>query len=293
MLSHATARDWLIPYADGMLAADERRRIDGHIAGCVACAAELREVRELNLLLVTLPPAPPVAVAPFWLKLQAVLPQRRTLRIPTFAGYRRLGVAFAAAAVAVVAAAGSAFAAPSALPDNRLYPIKQLEENVRLALTPANQRLTVQLQFAGERLREAEAMAASHKPRLAESSLRAFTIIVNDAAVSLKTPANPVATKDALHDLHLKLDAVERINANRNDDVAGVKQLVAAAGDELDRIEQLESATTQPAVVVGEQATPEPTPQVTSKPAVRPTPTDDGDRRDHQTDTNATSDKHR
>ena len=27
MLSHATARDWLIPYADGMLAADERRRI--------------------------------------------------------------------------------------------------------------------------------------------------------------------------------------------------------------------------------------------------------------------------
>src|SRR6202171_1271934 len=105
MLSHATARDWLIPYADGMLAADERRRIDGPIAGCVACAAELREVRELNLLLVTLPPAPPVAVAPFWLKLQAVLPQRRTLRIPTFAGYRRLGVAFAAAAGAVGAAA--------------------------------------------------------------------------------------------------------------------------------------------------------------------------------------------
>src|SRR6202171_288436 len=163
MLSHATARDWLIPYADGMLAADEGRRIEGHLAGCAACAAELREVRELNLLLGTLPPAPPVAVPPFWLKLQAVLPQRRTLRIPTFAGYRRLGVAFAAAAVAVVAAAGSAFAAPSALPGHRLYPLKQLEENVRLALTPANERLTVQLQVAGERLREAEAMAAGHK----------------------------------------------------------------------------------------------------------------------------------
>ena len=81
MLSHATARDWLIPYADGMLAADERRRIDGHITGCAACAAELREVRELNLLLVTLPPAPPVAVATFWLKLQAVLPQLRN--VPT------------------------------------------------------------------------------------------------------------------------------------------------------------------------------------------------------------------
>src|SRR5207248_11403953 len=89
MLSHATARDWLIPYADGMLAADERRRIDGHITGCRACAAELREVRELNLLLVTLPPAPASSVAPFWLRLQAVLPQRRPLRIPTLSGFRR------------------------------------------------------------------------------------------------------------------------------------------------------------------------------------------------------------
>src|SRR5256885_8002009 len=95
MLSHATARDWLTPYADGMLAADERRRIDGHITGCAACAAELREVRELNLLLVTLPPAPPTSVAPFWLKLQAVLPQRRTLRIRSLFEYRRLGLALA------------------------------------------------------------------------------------------------------------------------------------------------------------------------------------------------------
>src|SRR5438309_6407550 len=132
MLSHATARDWLIPYADGMLAADERRRIDGHIGGCAACGAELREVRELNLLLVTLPPAPPVAFAPFWLNLQAVLPQRRVLRMPSFSNYRRLGVALAAATVAVLAVAGSAFAALSALRDNPLYPVKQIGESLRL-----------------------------------------------------------------------------------------------------------------------------------------------------------------
>jgi hypothetical protein len=282
MLSHATTRDWLIPYADGMLAADERRRIDGHITGCAACAAELREVRELNLLLVTLPPAPPLAVAPFWLKLQAQLPQRRTLRIPTFAAYRRLGVAFAAAAVALVAVAGSAFAAPSALPDSPLYPVKQIEERVRLALAPANERLTVQLQLANERLREAQAMAANHKPRLAENSLRSFSVIVDDAAVSLKNPANPQATKDALHALHLKLDEVERINAIRDDDVASIKQLVAAAGDELDRIEQVATLTTAPALVIGEQATPDPTPKVTPKPTPRPTPTDEGDHRDQQ-----------
>ena len=281
MLSHATARDWLIPYADGMLAADERRRIDGHLSGCRACAAELREVRELNLLLVTLPPAPATPVAPFWLKLQAVLPQRRTLRIPNFVGYRRAGLAFAVASVAVLATAATAFAAPSALPDNPLYPVKLIEEDVQLALTPVNDRLTVQLQLAGERLREAQAMAANHKPRLAESSLRAYTIIVDDAAISLKSPVTPQATKDALHSLRAKLGAVERENANRDDDVPAIKQLVTAGVDELDRIEQEESATA-PAFTVGEQATPDPTPVVTAKPTPRATPTDDGDRHEHR-----------
>src|SRR5437762_11158958 len=124
MLSHATTRDWLIPYADGMLAVDERRRIDGHIAGCASCAGELGEVRELNLLLVTLPPAPPVAFAPFWLNLQAVLPQRRLMRMPRIQPYRRLGIAFAMVVPAVLVATGRAFAVPSPLPDNTLYPVK-------------------------------------------------------------------------------------------------------------------------------------------------------------------------
>ena len=280
MLSHATARDWLIPYADGMLAADERRRIDGHITGCAACAAELREVRELNLLLVTLPPAPPTSVAPFWLKLQAVLPQRRTLRICSLFEYRRAGLAFALASLAVLAAGATALAAPSALPDSPLYPVKLIEEDAHLALTPANDRLTVQLQQAGERLREAQAMAANHKPRLAEASLRAYTIVVDDAAVSLKSPATPQATKDALHTLRARLGAVERENANR-DDVAAIKQLVAAAVDELDGIEQQESTTT-PTLTVGEQVTPDPTPVATPKPTPRATPTDSGDHHKHR-----------
>src|SRR5438477_7295305 len=124
MLSHATARDWLIPYADGMLAADERRRIDGHITGCAACAAELREVRELNLLLVTLPPAPPTSVAPFWLKLQAVLPQRRTLRIRSLFEYRRLGLAFAVRPSAAPRPGAPALLPPPRFPDSPLYPVK-------------------------------------------------------------------------------------------------------------------------------------------------------------------------
>ena len=134
-------------------------------------------------------------------------------------------------------------------------------------------------------------MTANHKPRLAENSLRAFTVIVDDAAVSLKNPANPQATKDTLHALHLKLDEVERTNAIRDDDIAGIKELVAAAGDELDRIMQVETVTTAPGLVIGEQATPDPTPRVTPKPTPRPTPTDDGDHRDHQSGT--TNETHR
>jgi hypothetical protein len=288
MLSHTTTRDWLIPYADGMLAADERRRIDGHIAGCAACAAELRGVRELNLLLVTLPPAPPVAFAPFWLNLQAVLPQRRVLRIPSFSTYRRVGLALAAATVALLAAAGSAFAAPSAMPDSPLYAVKQLEESIRLSFTPSNARLTLQLQLASERLREAQAMANDHKPLLAENSLRAFRVTINDAAAALKSPADPQAVKATLQTLHAELDAVEQSNSVAGDDNAQIKQLVLAAADELDRIDQSEGVTTQPTSAVGEhaatpevtpEATPEPTPYPVSRPTASPKPSDgDGDK---------------
>ena len=271
MLSHTTTRDWLIPYADGMLAADERHRIDSHIAGCAECAAELREVRELNLLLVTLPPAPPMVFSPFWLKLQAVLPQRHVLRMPRFPVYRRLGMALAAAAVAVVAAAGSAFAAPSALPDSPLYPVKQLEENVRLTFTPTNDRLSVQLELAAERLREAQAMTNNHKPRLAEESLRAFRVTLNDAASALKNPADPQAAKTAVQELRTELAAVEQANALGADDATKVKQLVNAAADQLNRIDQSE-ATTQPSSAVGENGTPEATTGATpaAKPEVSP-----------------------
>jgi anti-sigma factor RsiW len=275
MLSHATTRDWLIPYADSMLAEDERRRIDGHLSGCSSCAAELREVRELNLLLVTLPPAPPVAFAPFWLKLQATLPQRRTIHIPRFPSYRRLGFALAMAAIPVLAATAAAFAAPAALPDNPLYPVKQLEESVQLAVTPSSGRLPLQVHLATERLHEAQAMAVNHKPLLAASSLRAFGVIVNDASAALKHSPDPRAATEDVKRLRADLDAVERANVNRNDDDADVKQLVAADLDELNRIEPSDPASVTPPVIVGTQATPEPTAQPTPRPTPRPQPSDE------------------
>ncbi|HXN01836.1 MAG TPA: DUF5667 domain-containing protein, partial [Candidatus Dormibacteraeota bacterium] len=201
--------------------------------------------------------------------------------------YRRYGLALAAATVAMLAAAGSAFAAPSALPDNPLYPVKQLEESVRLTLTPTNERLRLQLQLAGERLREAQAMATNHKPLLAENSLRAFRVTIDDAAASLKNPADPQAAKAAVETLRLELAAVEHANAVRADDVVKVKELVLAATDELNRIDQSAAATTQPAGVVGEHGTPGASPEATPEakpestpapkpgPVSRPTPTPD------------------
>ena len=271
MLSHATTRDWLIPYADGMLAADERRRIDGHIAGCAGCAAELRQVRELNLLLVSLPPAPPTAFAPFWLELQAVLPQRRSLRLPSFARYRRVGLALAMASVAVVAAAGTALAAPAALPDSPLYPVKQLEESIRLATTPTQDRLAVQVDLASVRLYEAKAMAANHKPQLAAAAVSAYRVIVNDAAASLKS-ANPKVAAEDESRLRAGLGALERENASKDDDNADVRQLVAASLDDLDRIEDPVATSPGPTLIIGTQATPNPTPAPTARPSYRPTP---------------------
>lgn len=279
MLSHATARDWLIPYADGMLAADERKRIDGHLMGCAVCAAELREVRQLNLLLVSLPPAPPVAFAPFWLELQAVLPQRWALRIPGVFGTRRVALAFAMAALALVAAAGTALAAPAAMPDNPLYSVKQLEETVRLATAAAPGRLAVQLDIANERLREARVMAANHKPRLAAEALHSFQVTFNDASGALRQRADPTFAQNSLKRLRLGLDAVERENAARDDDDSAVHQLVLSSKEDLDRFEHPDAAIPTPPLVVGTQATPDPTPgvkpQPTPKPTPRPKPSDD------------------
>src|SRR5206468_11617888 len=103
----------------------------------------------------------------------------------------------------------------------------------------------IHLELASERLQEAQAMAGHHKPLLAENRLRAFRVIVDDAAAALKNPANPKAAREALHTLHVKLDAVERENAGRGDDDEDIKQLVAAAKDEPDRIE-VEDASAAP-----------------------------------------------
>jgi len=278
MLSHTTARDWLIPYADGMLSSDERQRVDGHVAGCAACATEVRALRRLNLLLVSLPPAPPVAFAPFWLKLQAALPKGPVIAGVRAPRYRKLGFAFAAAAMAVVAAAGSAFAAPAALPDNPLYALKQAEESVQLALAPAPDRLALDVHLASERLREAQAMAAVGKPTLAIKSLRSFRLVMRPVSLSFATSLAPRGAADTRRRLEGELMAVQEANATLGDDDAEVKQLVRSSLAELESQDSTPTTTVTPAVAATPAAaSPQATPSATASPTARPEPSPSDD----------------
>ena len=273
MLSHATAQEWLIPYADGMLSNEERLRIDGHVVGCALCRQELGAVRQLNLTLVSLPPAPPLAFAPFWLKLQAALPAPRAPRREArFTLYRRAGLAFAAAAFASLAAVSCAFAAESALPDSPLYPLKHVEESVRLALTPAPQRVQVQLSIGSERLREAQVMASTGKPALAVKSVRAFRLLIPAIVAGLNDATDPRVARDEVRSLDLELTGVEEANATRGDDDSELKQLVITSKDELDSGTASAQPQVVPALIV---TTPAPAPPATPKPTPRPTPRPD------------------
>jgi len=275
MLSHATAREWLIPYADGMLSADERLRIDGHVAGCARCGPEVDTLRALNLLLVSLPPAPPVAFAPFWLKLQAALPAPRRIKAPAALPYRRVGIAFALASVAGLAIAGSAFAAPSALPDSAMYPIKLGEESLQLALASSAQRPDLEIHLASERLHEAQAMAATGKPALAASSVRAFRLMIPTVNSVLADTADEKTALSKRKTLDVELEAVEMANATRGDDDAEVKQLVLLSLHEFDGAPNqptmpLVVTTPAPAETVTAQPTPKPTPRPIPRPEPKP-----------------------
>jgi hypothetical protein len=271
MLSHATAQEWLIPYADGMLSNDERQRIDSHVGSCAFCRQELSSVRRLNLMLVSLPPAPPVAFAPFWLELQAALPVPRTPRTQArFTLYRRAGLAFAGAAFATLTAASCAFAAESALPDSPLYPFKHAEESVRLALTPAPQRGQVQLSIGSERLREAQVMAANGKPALAVKSVRAFRLLLPSIVAELNDATDARVARDQVRSLDLELTGVQEANATRGDDDSELKQLVLLSKDELDLGTSPAETQVIPAPTVSAPA-PTPAPKSTPKPTPRPT----------------------
>jgi anti-sigma factor RsiW len=105
-------------YRDGELASGVRARVDGHVAGCRACASELAALDRLRASLrAEVPELPEGAWDAFWPQVQARLAEAEAASTPrilarqrggvweTFVGHPRLafGSAVAATAVAVLA----------------------------------------------------------------------------------------------------------------------------------------------------------------------------------------------
>jgi len=179
-----------------------------------------------------------------------------------------VGIAFAAAAAAVMAVATSAFAAESAMPDSALYPIKQVEESLQLSLAPAPQRLDVEIRIGSERLREAQVMVVAGKSTLAAKSVRAFRMLIPSITAGLGTGVDPKRAHDARATLDVELAAVQEANATRGDDDAEVKQLVLTSLRDLEDTQPADPAVT---VVPAASATPAAV-HPTAKPTVRATP---------------------
>jgi hypothetical protein len=218
-LKHTKAREWLTPLADGALPAEVRGSVEAHLAACAEFSRELAELRRLNLVLSSFTSAPPVAFGPFWHRLRATLPAPKEARRPIFVFPRRAALAFAMAALAALMVGGTAFASESALPDNPLYSVKRVGEDVRLTFAFDQQsRVALEIQLAGERLRDAQAMAAGKKAQLAASSLRDFNALLRRVGPALRQPGADNTVKQ----LQSQLAAVQQINSENgaNDDVS-------------------------------------------------------------------------
>ncbi len=241
MASHDAVRELLVAYADGQLPAGQVAAVERHLPACSECTAELMELRQLNLALANFPSAPPVPFHPFWAKLQAALPASPARRRSLFAPGRRIALAFVLAALLAATVGVTAFASESALPDNPLYSLKRVREQVQLTLTMDQQaRLQLEIQLAVERLREARLMAGNRKPELAVASLRDFDALVTAAGAAFQRATTEIdreGVESIIQSLRLQLAGVDEVNETRGGDDRDVKASVekarhALAGDE-------------------------------------------------------------
>ena len=187
MANHAASLE-LNAFVEGALPAKERRLMAKHLKSCVSCRNEVQGLRRLEALIDSLPPTPPSAFTPFWLRLRARLPQPRAEKTPVLRP--RLVFALAAAAVTALTLSSAAFAAESALPDSPLYGLKQATEQVELSLARTSQeRADVELRLATVRLQEASAMAGVHRGDLAAEAIDRFNALLERLGPQLPASA--------------------------------------------------------------------------------------------------------
>lgn len=246
-MTHEFASQLLAAYVDGALPLGDAASVRAHLAVCPTCSTEVSGLEELNRALV-LPAAPPVAFHAFWAGIEKRLPRRAATR-PARVVRPALALAFVLAALLALTTAASAFASDRILPDSPLYSLKVAGENVRIDLALGQRdRTQLTVQLAGERLREAKAMAGEQKNQLAVASLRSFQSLLADASPALQhpAPAERQETLNTIGDLDQALTEVEQAASKTADETdAEVEAIVQSSRASLAQDEQDNQAPSQ------------------------------------------------
>lgn len=242
-LSHQTINRSLDAYVDGTLPDSRRAEVDAHLRICAECAKSLRQIHRLELVLDDLPRGPSVLFPHFWAKLEERLPNHVEKRAPFF----RPGRVAAAFALAVLASLMGtvALASDAVMPDNPLYAVKHVRQEVQLALAGPRERPRLELVLGKQRLHEALLMVQRERPDLALASIRDFRALLIDATSLLEEapggqPDTP-ALVSSIVDLETELEAVRQASiaqaGGNADDMAALDVAVHADLSTVNKVE--------------------------------------------------------
>jgi hypothetical protein len=203
------ADDTLETYLAQIVSGAPVRAADSGMEPMVHVALQLRQVSSIE--------PSPAAVERIRIALRRVPAREVGARstMPRLGLWRRPVMALAFAVGLLTLGATSALAAPSALPDSPLYPVRNVEETmqVQLAGTP-RERALLYANFAGERTKQLRALARQHG-----YSADVATTLLRDIA-----------------------DRVHRANQEAHDDgqaaQSAVRQIEGQIGDQLTQIQQ-------------------------------------------------------
>lgn len=228
-IGHAMVTDLLTAHVDGALPPNDRALVERHLADCATCRADRRELAALAAVVASLPEPQPIPFGAFWARLERRLPRRRSWW-PFELGQRRWVLAPALAVAVLVAGMVAAYASESALPDNPLYPVKLLREDVELQLasTPAERNRLI-AHFADTRLNEAAGLMREGKDALAIRTVERFQVLV----AKLAKPPAPPAGRDPQVESNLESFEVE---------LKGVDEAAAGSPAVLETVEQAREA---------------------------------------------------
>ena len=179
VLAHRSS-ETLYAFVDGSLPQRLRADVDAHLRGCATCRQAAQEIQDLERVLADFPPAPTVAFARFWARLEAHLPNPSARRVAFFRP-RQLAAGFALA-ITVSLVGVVALASDDTLPDSPLYSVMHVRQGLQLSLAGDRERPNLELAIGTQRLHEAAVMLKRRRDDLAVASLTDLNALLLDAA---------------------------------------------------------------------------------------------------------------